>query len=188
MEIILGVLGFVAFYIYEVNQIVWQTKTLKSSFVVGCCLIIISTTLTAINANIVLTLSSLVTWIGIVGALFFAVLLLYTLFFAIPFVESYVDQFEKRYVYTDKVYSLCRHPGVLWFIGLYGTLVILFPTSQMIYLSLILVLMNLGYILLQDVWSFPRLFSDYETYKKSTPFLIPSIQSMTKTIKSYKRR
>ena len=52
-------------------------------------------------------------------ATIFFVLLIYTLFFALPFDKTYQNESEKRMAYTEGVYALCRHPGVLWFIGFY---------------------------------------------------------------------
>ena len=39
---------------------------------------------------------------------------IYTLFFALPFDETYVKENQGRKVYTAGMYALCRHPGVLW--------------------------------------------------------------------------
>ncbi len=49
----------------------------------------------------------------------FLALLIYTLFFALPFEETYCEENKLRAAYTEGVYGLCRHPGVLWFAGAY---------------------------------------------------------------------
>ena len=41
--------------------------------------------------------------------------LIYTLFFALPFDETYAKQNNGRYVCDRGVYALCRHPGILCF-------------------------------------------------------------------------
>ena len=54
-----------------------------------------------------------------IGAMCFLALLIYTLFFALPFEETYCEENRLRAAYTEGVYGLCRHPGVLWFAGAY---------------------------------------------------------------------
>ncbi len=54
-----------------------------------------------------------------------AALLVYTLFFALPFEKTYTRLEENPPVYTEGVYSLCRHPGVVWFFFLYLFLALL---------------------------------------------------------------
>ena len=52
-------------------------------------------------------------------ALCFLLLLIYALFFALPFQETYVVQNVGNKVCAQGMYALCRHPGVLWFTGFY---------------------------------------------------------------------
>lgn len=70
-------------------------------------------------------------------------------------------------------YALCRHPGFWWLAflalaigGLKGFTVYFFPIFMMISFDLLL-------ILLQDRYTFPKVFQGYDDYKKSVPFLIP---------------
>ena len=46
--------------------------------------------------------------------------------------------------------------------------------------------MNLLYILLQDRYTFPRLFEGYDDYRKETPYLIPDADSIRKCISDLK--
>ena len=46
--------------------------------------------------------------------------------------------------------------------------------------------MNLLYILLQDRYTFPRLFEGYDDYRKETPYLIPDADSTRKCISDLK--
>ena len=45
------------------------------------------------------------------AAILFLGLLIYTLFFALPFDETYVKENHERLAYTEGVYALCRHPA-----------------------------------------------------------------------------
>lgn len=109
---------------------------------------------------------------------FFLCLLVYTLFFALPFEETYVEESRYREAYTEGMYALCRHPGVLWFAGVYLCIAMLWKSEEGILFSAVMVLLNLFYVIFQDVYSFPRTFSNYQEYKKSTPFLIPNGKSI----------
>ncbi|MBQ3486737.1 MAG: hypothetical protein IJA71_00485, partial [Clostridia bacterium] len=110
------------------------------------------------------------------GALLFAGLLVWALFFSFPPKEAYVEQSRERKVYTGGMYALCRHPGILWFCLLYGCLIpgAGFPPMTAFLYCLLNIL--LGWV--EDKWIFPRLFTDYDAYKKSTPFLIPTPKSL----------
>ena len=48
---------------------------------------------------------------------FFLVLLVYTLFFALPFHDTYIHGTTAPSLCRSGVYALCRHPGVLWLSG-----------------------------------------------------------------------
>ncbi|XMB85332.1 hypothetical protein RJG79_07840 [Mycoplasmatota bacterium WC44] len=188
MGLLIGIVGFVLLFIYEANQILWRKSFLKTFFTSGFVCIITATFIMALDGLSVIHVLSSSFFVGVFCFIIFFVLLIYTLFFSIPFTASYVEQFQQRSVYTQKMYALSRHPGVLWFIGVYWSLVLLFPTQSMIVLAVVLSTLNLVYVLIQDVWSFPKLFVDYQQYKNTTPFLIPSIKSILKTIQSYQGR
>ena len=120
------------------------------------------------------------------GGIFF-LLLLYTLFFALPFEKTYVRGESAPRVYSEGVYALCRHPGVLWFIGLYASLAAAVPSFSVILAGSIFCVCNLLYIVMQDVWTFPNYFVDYRGYKKAVPFLIPTGKSAAECIRTMKR-
>jgi protein-S-isoprenylcysteine O-methyltransferase Ste14 len=108
----------------------------------------------------------------IVLILLSAVLTLYTALLEIPLRNK-----GKGALYTEGTYALCRHPGFLahalcnLMIGLYFFSL---PTSL---LCLLFVGCNLILVTLEDVLLFPRLFVHYDTYKLTTPFLIPRRRS-----------
>lgn len=185
MSLLIGVAGFVFLYIYEVNQIVWHRNFIKYFFATGFFCILAATFIEVLSSwNQIGTFNNSII-VGIITFVIMLFLLIYTLFYSIPFSESYIEQFNKREVYSEKMYALSRHPGVLWFTGVYLGIVLIIPTSPMITLSITMVLLNVLYIIIQDAWSFPKLFVDYNQYKESTPFLLPSPKSFIKSIKSY---
>ena len=123
-----------------------------------------------------------------IGALFFLGMLIYTLFFALPFEETYCEENKLRAAYTEGVYGLCRHPGVLWFAGAFLCMWgMLGGLRQGIYFGL-MIFWNYLYIIFQDLWTFPRTFFNYREYQQSTPFLIPNGKSIRVCMKSIRKR
>ena len=110
-------------------------------------------------------------WIGFgIGALFFLGLLIYTLFFALPFEETYCEENKLRAAYTEGVYGLCRHPGVLWFAGAFLCMWgMLGGWRPGIYFGL-MIFWNYLYIIFQDLWTFPRTFFNYREFNKVRRF------------------
>ncbi|WP_312640711.1 hypothetical protein [Hydrogenoanaerobacterium sp.] len=184
MYVSIGIIGFLLFFIYDINDIKWRKKQLNTMFTLGCILILVST------AGVVSSSWQYhqQNWWFIVPALLFLLLLVYTLFFALPFSDTYVSSERGRPVCKTGVYALCRHPGVLWFIGLYGFLYLTFPSDQFAIYAVAICICNVIYIVFQDFWTFPKTFDDYDTYKKQAPFLIPCLSSIQNCFKTMGKR
>lgn len=174
---IIGILGYMLFYIYDINQIKKINNKLKATFQLGLILQIIGTIGIITDNREYLKLSILGVTISLIGFIF----LIYALFFALPFKETYIKVSEKRKVYNRGIYAMSRHPGVLFYIILYLGLGIMQPTAVIIGTYTIWCLLNIGYIIMQDLWTFPRTFVDYSEYRKNTPFLIPTLKSIKST-------
>lgn len=123
--------------------------------------------------------------IFLISSVVFLGLLIYTLFFALPFAETYVAQ-EAHKTYDKKMYALCRHPGVLWFAGFYICLWLAFGGKSLLVMAVWFSFLNFCYIILQDCYTFPKVFSDYEDYKKRVPFLIPDGKSLKRCFDTFK--
>lgn len=115
----------------------------------------------------------------------FLALLIYTLFFALPFEETYVSQ-DAHKTYDKKMYALCRHPGVLWFAGFYFCLWLAVGGMPLLVMAVWFSFLNFCYVLLQDFYTFPQVFSDYGEYKKKVPFLIPDGKSLKRCFETFK--
>ena len=171
MEILIGILAYVLYFIYDYNTIHKNNKIVKSFFMLGTIILLADTLYTTIiyfeNTNIYLLILS------IILSTVFLVLLVYTLFFAIPFNETYIEDSKGRLAYTKGMYGICRHPGMLWFTGLYLSL---WGLTGNIYSGIFYILMILGdllYIIYQDLYIFPKTFSNYNEYKNTVSFLLP---------------
>ena len=188
--LILGTAGFFLYFIYDINSVKWKLPALQKFFAIGSLGVIVSTIWKLIESYSIGRIKQPILWMWIFAGMLFLALLIYTLFFALPFEETYLKESGMRMAYTEGMYGLCRHPGVLWFAGFYLCLWgITGSPSQGIFFVL-MILWNVFYVIFQDLWTFPRTFINYAEYKCRTPFLIPdreSIHVCVSTIKGLRR-
>ncbi|MCL5274773.1 MAG: hypothetical protein M1434_08525 [Chloroflexi bacterium] len=141
-------------------------------------------------------------WCGLALLLVGALLLAYSVFIEIPHalaradsaspatadsdVSPGVGQSAVNRVVTSGTYALCRHPGVLW-LGLFlvGT-VLLVNSLEVVYTSVLWMLLDLVVVAIQDVVIFPRVLVGYTAYQRRTPFVIPNRASLSAAFKSYR--
>lgn len=173
----LGVLGFLCYFLYDVNSVGRIAGWMNRLFMIGTILIGAATSVLFWKRRSVLFQTPMdLLWM--VGGVFFLYLLIYTLFFALPFDETYVKESRYRKAYTEGVYALCRHPGVLWFAGMYLFAALLWKSLEGLIFFVVMVILNIFYVIFQDYYSFPKTFSNYREYQRSTPFLIPNRKSI----------
>lgn len=174
-SLLLGILGFALFLLYDVNSFTWRSRLLHKAFALGAVLLAGATALDLAAAFQVGAFSGFEDGVLLgVGALCLAALI-YCLFFALPFSETYQDAGGPPAVCDRGVYALCRHPGVLCLLGMYlfwglGAL----PAAMLLRNGLIFSGLNTAYVCFQDRITFPRTFPDYPDYQKTVPFLIPT--------------
>ena len=178
-----GIIAFALFFLYDINSVCWKKKLLHKCFFVGSLLLAAATVFQAVFA-IGAAAKGIRFWACMVLAVLSLILLADTLFFELPFEETYLDTNEKPKVYDRGMYALCRHPGVIWFFFFYIFLGAAVLPEKLLYIGIFYSMLNLLYVIFQDVWTFPRTFDDYSLYKKSTPFLLPSISSLKKAVKT----
>ena len=174
-----------AFFLYDLNSVLWKNRLLHGSFTLGCLLLLAAT---AGDLWIAWPGSGLlhpVRLMCLAAAAMCLALLVYTLFFALPFDETYrQSQDEGRHVCDRGMYALCRHPGILWFFLLYLLLGLAMTPSPLLYHGLFYSLCNFLYAVFQDLWTFPRTFCDYRQYQLKTPFLLPTPASLRRAVET----
>ena len=99
------------------------------------------------------------------------------LFFSLP-KDTYAQPGAPRTVCRNGLYALSRHPGVLFYVLMYLFVLAAFPQAWVAACVAVLIAGDLAYMLLQDRWSFPRIFTDYEDYRRSTPLIVPTPRSL----------
>ena len=185
---VLGSIGFLCCFLYDINSITRNNRWLKKFFFLGMVLIVCGTAgmfQTGWSAMRVCPVRTVL--FGGFALVMFAGLI-YTLFFALPFETTYVKENQKREAYTEGMYALCRHPGVLWFIGLYLCIAGMAFTRELLMDGLIYIGWNTAYIVLQDLVIFPQTFWNYGEYRSVAPFLIPNRKSIRRCLVTFKER
>ncbi|NLL92485.1 MAG: hypothetical protein GX222_08785 [Ruminococcaceae bacterium] len=177
-----GVLAFVLFFISDINDAWFQSRLLKPAFFLGAVFLTLAVVVLSVRGVTTLNLVARVLF-GVLGVVFFS-LLIYSLFIAIPVVDSYTKPGLKRPVYTQGVYALCRHPGVLWFTGLCFCLYAVFGFP--LYAAISYSIFNGFLVLFEDKVVFPKVLSGYSDYSSTTPFLIPNRESISSCISYYR--
>ena len=74
------------------------------------------------------------------------------------------------------MYALCRHPGVLWFAGLYGCLWA--AAGVPLWEAALYSGLNVLLVIFEDRCVFPARLEGYGAYQASTPFLLPNRRSI----------
>lgn len=188
-EIVLGTISFILYMIYDLEQAGTVShrfhKITKCFFTVGSFLLVVATVMLLWKTGILRLNWSMKQILFLIFALLFLGLLIYTLFFALPFEETYVAQ-DAHKTYDKKMYALCRHPGVLWFAGVYFCLWLALRTIPLLVAAIWFSFLNFCYIVLQDCYTFPKIFSDYAAYQKRVPFLIPNGKSLKRCFETFK--
>ena len=88
MYLLPGVLGFVAFCLFDINKIRWQSKKLNLLFALGALLLLLSTLLCIPDPSVWALFTSPRGIPALMGLLLSGLGLVYVLFFALPFDDT----------------------------------------------------------------------------------------------------
>lgn len=179
---ICGIIAFLMLYIYDFNLIYFKNKFLKSFFLIGMLVIVLTTLANIIiyfpkHWDVKMFIYSFFSLLSLCG-------LVYTLFFALEFDEAYQNDNCNQICTKTGVYALCRHPGVLWMLLMYLFLYLAFRDDALLFMVIGYNTMNIIYVILQDMIIFPQQFIDYTEYKETVPFLVPTIKSIRACVKT----
>lgn len=159
----LGICAFAVFAAGDLNDVFFKKKALKLCFPLGLIILAIATA-----ARLSLTEPSIL-WCT--AAAVFLALLLYALFGSFSVSEAYTASSETRQTCDKGLYSLCRHPGIPLFAGLY--ICLHFGLHLPLPDAVIYIALDLALALLEDIVIFPRLLNGYDEYKNKVPFIVP---------------
>ena len=187
VSLTLGIGGFHLYLLYDVNSFTYRLRLLHGAFALGTLLVGAATALDLLEAWRLGAFSGPGDAALLLAAGACLAALVYSLFFALPFQETYRQQEQGRHVYDGGVYALCRHPGILCFFGLYLCLGLAALPGGLLAHGLGFSLLDLAYAGFQDRVTFPKTFCDYEAYRKKAPFLIPTGDSIRRARQTWGR-
>ena len=182
LSFILGTAAFGLYFLYDINSVTRQYRLVHGFFGVGTVLLAGATVLDLLHARHAIFGIPDCVLLALAGLCFLA--LVYCLFFALPFQETYAEQNTGRHVYSGGVYGLCRHPGIRCFFGMELFLGLAALPEDMLMRAMVFSALNLAYAWFQDRVTFPKTFCDYDDYRKEVPFLIPTGASIRRTGKA----
>ncbi len=166
---ILGTSGYLLSGLFDL-AILYNKPTLKKILTIGFVI-------TAIPYVILLSSYSSPIPLGGVLIIFILLLLFIALLIFSVFIETSLTAQKPSAFYQQGTYSISRHPGFLWYTAINILLAIYFWDYRITLLCAGFCLDNLILISIEDTFIFPKMFPNYQTYKKQTPFLL-SIRSI----------
>ena len=183
-----GCLAFIILLIFDLNKIFFFHKIVNFCFATGLALLAMSTIgiLMGNYASFEVSLPFRLLFCAL--AIISLLLLVYSLFFWLPFGGTYIDVNQGNTVVDTGMYALCRHPGAIW-VGFFYLFLWLASGKMMMFgAGIVWTIMNTMLVYVEDRWIFPKTLVGYDNYKTVVPFLIPSFRTCKKKLLAYLRR
>lgn len=176
--VLLGTAGFMLMHLLDFASFKKVSGLKPVLWFVGTGLIVYAVVMVAVTGDRL----NFPVWSQFAGWVLFSVasyFMAYSLYVALPFGNTYVAPGTSGQLITHGLYSLVRHPWLLFFA--FTMVGLVFATKSMLALEAGTAWTALSVILvyLQDRYVFPRMFPDYTGYRKSTPMLIPNKRSLS---------
>lgn len=181
--IALGILGFIIVHLFDIVSLKKIPSGVKPCvWTIGSGLLAYSLIMLCLQSNI-LPLPIWSTWLGWGLLTLSLFLLIYALFVSLPFRKTYVTTGVGDKLITTGLYSLVRHPGVMWFILFMLALILVSKSSLLLIAAPIFILLDTVLVIVQDKFFFIRMFDGYKQYQRETPMLMPNWRSLNTFIK-----
>jgi len=179
LYLLLGVLGFPIFHLVDIaaiNRIAWAKPL---AWITGCGLITSGTILVCLSADKFI----LPVWAIMFGWIIFMASmsqLLHALFINLPFYKTYFKIGVSDELVTSGLYTVVRHPGVYGLGMALFSLVLVSQSRLMLDAALAWMTIDIAVVAIQDRFFFDRMFCGYADYRKNTPMLVPTWQSLSR--------
>lgn len=185
--IAVGISGFILVHLFDIVSLKRIPSGAKPGvWTVGSGLLGYSLIMLCLKSN-TLPLPIWSTWLGW-GLLTLSLsLLLYSLFINLPFRKTYIATGVGDKLITTGLYALVRHPGVIWFVLLMLSLILVSKSNLLLIAAPIFILLDLVLVIVQDKFFFVRMFDGYKSYQRETPMLVPNRRSVNAFINSLKQ-
>jgi len=178
-----GILGFIVIHIFDIVSLKKIPSGVKPCvWIVGSGLLGYSLVMLCLGSNILL-LPLWATWLGWGLLTLSLFLLVYSLFINLPFHKTYIATGIGDKLIKSGLYTLVRHPGVIWFILFMLSLILVSRSSLLLIAAPIFIVLDVVLAIVQDKFFFVRMFDGYKRYQQETPMMVPNRQSISTFIK-----
>ena len=176
IEVLLGTGAFGLYILYDVLAMKGAKRAVLL-FVFASAVLSCSTAALMIKGNLAAKIFEMpvLTCICAAFAVIFLCLLLYALFFALPIKDAYNGGGT---VVATGVYALCRHPAAMFFLGFTLCFLGMMRNWETLAATAVWNIGEIIYIWIEDKAIFPKTLKGYDTYRETTPFLIPNRTSV----------
>ena len=181
-----GCLGFLVVHFFDIVSLKRWPVAKPVTWFAGCALMGYSVVMMCLRAD-KLALPVWSIWLGWALLALSLSLLIYSLFINLPFRKTYIAPGVGDKLVKTGLYALVRHPGVLWFIPLMFSLVLVSQSSLVLIAAPVFIVMDVVLVVLQDKVFFGRMFAGYADYQRETPMLVPNRRSINAFLNSLKQ-
>lgn len=181
--IAIGCLGFLLIHLFDIVSLKGWPVAKPFTWVLGSSLLVYALAMVSIWSD-KLSLPAWSTSLGWVLLTIPLLLLIYSLFINLPFRKTYIAAGVGDKLIKTGLYALVRHPGVHWFVLVMLALILLSKSSLLLVAAPIFIVLDIVLVIVQDKFFLGRMFSDYGSYRRETPMLVPNRQSMNTFINS----
>jgi len=185
--IAIGCLGFLIIHLFDIVSLKRVPAAKPFTWTLGSGLLLYALTMVCLQKDQLL----LPTWSAWLGWALLAIsfsLLIYSLFINLPFRKTYIITGVGDKLITTGLYALVRHPGVLWFILVMLSLLLISRSGLLLVAAPIFILLDIGLVIIQDKLFLGRMFAGYADYRRQTPMLVPNRQSLNTFFNSLKQQ
>jgi|GEM_PF-36482 len=183
LYIVLGIIGFSLVHLFDLVSIKGISRVKPVIWGSGSCLLIYSIVMICLSPEKI-GVPSWLTFTGWALLSFSVPMLIYSLFGGLPFHKTYLEKGVGESLVTSGIYSLTRHPGVIWFSIIMLALIPVAQSRLLLIAAPVFIGVDIFLVTIQDRFIFTRMFNGYDSYRKTTPMLIPSRRSMQCFLKS----
>jgi protein-S-isoprenylcysteine O-methyltransferase Ste14 len=184
--IIAGCLGFLIIHLFDIAALKRIPKIKPITWFIGSGLLVYALILLSLQPD-KLPMPAWLIWPGWILLLTSFLMFLYSLFINLPFYKTYIASGVSDRLITTGLYSLVRHPGVMWFILVMISLLLISRSNLLLIAASVFILLDIVLVIIQDKFIFDKMFAGYAEYRRETPMLMPNRQSMNIFINSVKQ-
>ena len=186
VNILIGCLGFFITHAFDVVALKGIKKVKPVIWLIGNGLIAYSLVMLCLSEPNI-GLPGWLAWVGwplVLFGIYFQVAAITT---DLPVKKTYVESGTSNQLIKTGFFAMARHPGVIFFIILTIGLTLISDSLLMLIAVAVFGALDIILVTVQDVYFFPKMFAGYEEYRKETPSIIPTIESIKACIRTIKR-